>query len=45
LAIVEYQRGAWDDFLQEPAPAVWLDSVYLAIGNHELVAPKSRPEF
>jgi hypothetical protein len=45
LAITDYQRGAWDDFLQSQLLPFGSTPVFLAIGNHELVAPKSRLEF
>jgi len=45
LAIVEYQRAAWDDFLQNQVAPFGTIPVFLAIGNHELVAPKSRGEY
>src|SRR5580765_327478 len=45
LAIADYQRGAWDDFLQSQLLPFGSTPVFLAIGNHELVAPKSRLEF
>ena len=43
--IVDYQRGAWDDFIQSQVVPFGSTPVFLAIGNHELVAPKSRLEF
>ncbi len=45
LAIADYQKLAWDDFLQSQVAPFGAMPVYLAIGNHELVAPKSRGEF
>ncbi len=45
LAIADYQKLAWDDFLQNQVVPFGAVPVYLAIGNHELVAPKSRGEF
>jgi len=45
LAIVEYQRVAWDDFLQSQIAPFGKIPVFLAIGNHEVVAPKSRYEY
>ena len=45
LAISDYQRTAWDDFLQSQLLPFGSTPVFLAIGNHELVAPKSRLEF
>ena len=45
LTISDYQRTAWDDFLQSQLLPFGSIPVFLAIGNHELVAPKSRLEF
>ncbi len=45
LAISDYQRGAWDDFLQSQIAPFGPMPVFLGIGNHELVAPKTRPEY
>jgi len=44
-AITEYQKTAWDDFLQSQIAPFGEIPVFLGIGNHELVAPKSRLEF
>jgi hypothetical protein len=45
LAITDYQRGAWDDFIQSQLAPFGAIPVFLAIGNHELVLPKSRGEY
>jgi len=45
LAIAEYQKAAWDDFLQSQIAPFGTLPVFLAIGNHELVLPKSRGEY
>jgi hypothetical protein len=45
LAISDYQKTAWDDFIQSQIAPFGAMPVYLAIGNHELVLPKSRGEF
>jgi hypothetical protein len=45
FAITDYQKGAWDDFLENQIAPFGSMPVFLAIGNHELVAPKSRLEF
>jgi hypothetical protein len=45
LAISDYQKAAWDDFIQSQIEPFGAMPVYLAIGNHELVQPKSRGEF
>jgi AcrR family transcriptional regulator len=44
-AITDYFRAAWDDFLQSQIAPFGKIPVFLAIGNHELVAPKSRGEY
>ena len=44
-AIAEYQKVAWADFLQSQIAPFGKTPVFLAIGNHELVAPKSRGEY
>jgi hypothetical protein len=45
LAITDYQKLAWDDFIQNQVEPFGSMPVFLGIGNHELVAPKSRGEF
>ena len=45
LAIAEYQKTAWDDFLGSQIEPFGNLPVFLAIGNHELVLPKSRGEY
>jgi hypothetical protein len=45
LAISDYQKAAWDDFIQSQITPFGAMPVYLAIGNHELVQPKSRGEY
>jgi calcineurin-like phosphoesterase family protein len=44
-SITDYQRAAWDDFIQSQLAPFGSTPVFLAIGNHELVAPKTRLEF
>jgi len=43
--IIDYQYGAWDDFIQNQLIPFGHTPVFLGIGNHELIPPKSRPEF
>ncbi|HKA37825.1 MAG TPA: metallophosphoesterase [Thermoanaerobaculia bacterium] len=43
--ILDYQRIAWDDFIQSQVAPFGAIPVFLAIGNHELVAPKSRGDY
>lgn len=45
LAISDYFKLAWDDFLENQIAPFRAMPVYLSIGNHELVAPKSRLEY
>jgi len=45
LSISDYQRGAWDDFLQSQIAPFGTMPVFLGIGNHELVAPRTRGEY
>ena len=45
MTIAEYQKTAWDDFIDNQLSPFGEIPVYLGIGNHELYAPKSRPEF
>src|SRR5258706_6364110 len=45
ITISDYLRIGWDDFLQSQIAPFGAIPVFLAIGNHELVAPKSRGEY
>jgi hypothetical protein len=45
LPITDYQRIAWDDFIMNQIGPFGTIPVFLGIGNHELVAPKSRGEY
>ena len=45
LTISDYLRIGWDDFLQNQIAPFGAIPVFLGIGNHELVAPKSRGEY
>jgi hypothetical protein len=45
LAIADYQRLEWDDFIQHQIDPFGEIPVYLAIGNHELVPPKTRADY
>jgi hypothetical protein len=45
LAIADYQRMEWDDFISQQLDPFGDIPVHLAIGNHELVPPKSRADF
>jgi len=41
----EYRRLAWDDFIQSQLAPFGEMAVYLGIGNHELVSPKTRGDY
>jgi hypothetical protein len=45
LAIADYQRIAWQDFISQQIDPFGDIPVYLGIGNHELVPPKTRADF
>jgi hypothetical protein len=45
LAIADYQRIGWQDFISQQIDPFSDIPVYLAIGNHELVSPKTRADF
>lgn len=43
--IIDYEKKAWDDFIQSQLDPFFPTPVYLAIGNHELIPPKTRPDY
>ncbi len=45
MTIVEYQAGAWDDFIRNQVAPFGATPVFVGIGNHELIPPKTRDEF
>jgi len=45
LTIADYQRAEWQDFISQQMDPFGDIPVYLAIGNHELVPPKTRSDF
>jgi hypothetical protein len=45
LAIADYQRIEWQDFISQQVDPFGDIPVYLGIGNHELVLPKTRSDF
>jgi hypothetical protein len=45
LAIADYQRIEWQDFISQQVDPFADIPVYLAIGNHELVPPKTRADY
>ncbi|HKD15835.1 MAG TPA: hypothetical protein VKE71_14975 [Candidatus Angelobacter sp.] len=44
LSIIDYERTAWDDFVQNQIGAFTIP-FFLGIGNHETTAPKDRNQF
>jgi hypothetical protein len=45
LSLPEYEKIAWTDFIENQLMPFGSLPVYLAIGNHEMVAPRTRPEY
>jgi hypothetical protein len=45
LSISEYQQIAWTDFINSQISPFGTLPVYLSIGNHEMVPPKTRAQF
>lgn len=45
LAIADYERMAWDDFIQHQIAAFGSVPFIIGIGNHELYPPKDRNQF
>ena len=45
LSIADYQRIEWQDFISQQIDPFGDIPVYLGIGNHELVPPKTRSDF
>ncbi len=43
--IIDYENHVWDDFLESQIVPFGDTTVYLGIGNHELLPPKTRPDF
>ena len=43
--IIDYENGAWDDFIQNQLTPFGDTPVFLGIGNHELIPPRTRPDF
>jgi hypothetical protein len=43
--IIDYEKNAWDDFIQNQLAPFADTPIYLAIGNHELIPPKTRPDY
>jgi 3',5'-cyclic AMP phosphodiesterase CpdA len=45
LAIADYERLAWDDYIQHQIGAFGAMPFYLGIGNHETYPPRDRTQF
>lgn len=45
MVIIDYERRAWDDFLQNQIGPFGDLPVFLGIGNHETIPPKSREQY
>ena len=45
LTISEYLDREWDDFISAQLAPFGTLPVYLGIGNHEVIAPKTRPDY
>jgi hypothetical protein len=45
LTISDYQNSAWQDFIENQLGPFGRIPVFLGIGNHELVAPKTRADY
>lgn len=45
VAIADYERQAWDDFIQSQISPFGSMPVFLGIGNHETTSPKTRAEY
>ncbi len=45
MSIIEYENTAWDDFLRRQIAPFGKLPVFLGIGNHETIPPKTRQEY
>jgi hypothetical protein len=45
ISIADYERLAWDDFIQSQLVPFGKIPVFLALGNHETTSPKVRAEY
>jgi hypothetical protein len=45
LTILDYQNRAWADFIEHQIKPFRSMPFFLGIGNHELISPKTRPDF
>jgi hypothetical protein len=45
MSITDYQKGAWQDFIESELAPFGPLPVFLAAGNHEMYSPKGRNEY
>lgn len=45
MSILQYENSAWNDFIDNQVAPFGSLPVYLAIGNHETIQPKTRDEY
>jgi hypothetical protein len=45
LSIIDYEETAWDDFIRNQIAAFGTLPIFLGIGNHDTVLPKTREQF
>lgn len=45
LDIIDYEQTAWDDFIRNQITPFGKLPVFLGIGNHETIAPKTREQY
>ncbi|HLI35131.1 MAG TPA: hypothetical protein VKW70_08810 [Terriglobia bacterium] len=45
VTIIQYQTAAWNDFIQHQILPFGRTPVFLGIGNHELILPKTRKQY
>ena len=45
ISISDYEQHAWDDFLQNQIASFGRFPVFLGIGNHETIPPKTREQY
>jgi hypothetical protein len=44
MNIAAYLAGAWQDFIENQLARFWSIPVFIALGNHELIPPKTRDQ-
>ena len=45
LSIIDYEETAWDDFIRNQITPFGTVQVFLGIGNHDTIPPKTREQF